>query len=362
MLTRKLGRTGLEVSLIGLGTMTWGEQNSEAEGHAQMDAAVAHGINLFDTAELYSIPPKPETMGSTERIIGTWLKSRKCRDKIILATKAVGRTGMTWFRSDGAPGRVTRAQLAEAIDGSLSRLQTDVIDLYQLHWPDRPTPFGANPTRYRPGEFSGDPGKIGERGVVEGPDEAFEAQLDALGEFIAAGKIRHIGVSNESAWGLMRFIAESNGRGLPRIQSIQNAYNLLNRTFDTGLAEIAMREDVSLIAYSPLAQGFLTGKYLDGARPAGARNTLFNRGGRYELPGSEAAVRAYLSIARDAGLDPCQMAIAFVAAQPFVASVLIGATTMAQLETNMTALDQPLPPDVFAAIDAAHQLHGNPAP
>ncbi|MBX9925661.1 MAG: aldo/keto reductase [Hyphomicrobiaceae bacterium] len=362
MLTRKLGRTGLNVSLIGLGTMTYGEQNTEAEGHVQMDAALARGINFFDTAELYSIPPRPETKGSTERIIGTWLASRKCRDKVIIATKAVGRTAMPWFRNGGSPARVTLAQLTEAIDGSLQRLQTDYIDLYQLHWPDRPTPFGANPTRYRHAEFSGDPGKVGERGVVEGADEPFEAQLDALDRFVRAGKIRHVGVSNESAWGMMRFLAEANARGLPRMQSIQNAYNLLNRTFDTALAEIAMREDVSLIAYSPLGQGYLTGKYLDGARPAGARNTLFNRGQRYEMPGSEAAIRAYIAVAREAGLDPSHMAIAFVAQQPFVASVLIGATSMAQLEHGMAALDQPLSADVNAAIDAVHQRHGNPAP
>ncbi len=362
MLYRKLGRTGLEVSVLGLGTMTYGEQNTESEGHAQMDAALAYGINFFDTAELYSIPPRSETMGSTERIIGSWLASRKCRDKVIIATKAVGRTAMPWFREGGVPARVTYAQLATAVDDSLVRLQTDYIDLYQLHWPDRPTPFGANPTRYRQAEFSGEPGKVGERGVVEGPDEPFEAQLDALDRLVAAGKIRHIGVSNESAWGVMRFLAESNARGLPRVQSIQNAYNLLNRTFDTGLAEIALREDVSLIAYSPLGQGYLTGKYLDGARPVGARNTLFNRGQRYELPGTETAIRAYLEIARNAGLDPSQLAIRFVADQPFVTSVLIGATTMAQLEIAMASLDGALSADVVAAIDAVHQLHGNPAP
>ncbi len=362
MRTRKLGRTGLDISLIGLGTMTYGEQNSEAEGHAQMDAALARGINFFDTAELYSIPPRPETQGSTERIIGTWLASRKCRDKVIIATKAVGRTAMPWFRAGGVPARVTLAQLSDAIDASLQRLQTDYIDLYQLHWPDRPTPFGANPTRYRHAEFSGEPGKVGERGVVEGPDELFEAQLDALDRFVRAGKIRHVGVSNESAWGLMRFLAEANARGLPRMQSIQNGYNLLNRTFDTALAEIAMREDVGLLAYSPLAQGFMTGKYLDGARPPGARNTLFDRGQRYELPATDEAIRAYLAVARQAELDPAQMAIAFVAAQPFVASVLIGATSMAQLEHNMSAIETKLTADVIEAIDAVHQRYGNPAP
>jgi aryl-alcohol dehydrogenase-like predicted oxidoreductase len=349
MLYRKLGRTGLDVSLIGLGTMTYGQQNSEAEGHAQMDYALERGINLFDTSELYSIPPLPETAGSTERIIGSWLNARGNRDKVILATKVVGRTVMTWFRADGSPGRLTRAQMTEAIDGSLARLQTDYIDLYQLHWPDRATPFGANPTRYNPAQFDGDGAPM-------------HQTLEILQDFVKAGKIRHIGISNESAWGTMRFISESNARKLPRIQSIQNGYNLLNRTFDVGLAEISLRERVSLIAYSPLAQGYLTGKYQHGARPPGARNTLFNRGQRYELAGSEPAIAAYLELAAEFGLDPSHMAIAFVNQQPFVASTLIGATTMAQLTTNIDAINVTLPPELTARIDALHQLHGNPAP
>jgi len=346
---RKLGRTGIDISLIGLGTMTYGQQNSEAEGFEQMDYALERGINVFDTSELYSIPPLPETQGSTERIIGAWFKERGNRDKVILATKAVGRSVMTWFRADGSPARITRAQLTEAIDGSLQRLQTDYIDLYQLHWPDRAAPFGANPTRYIPAEFDGDGAPMHET-------------LAILQDFVTAGKIRHIGVSNESAWGVMRFIGESNTRKLPRIASIQNAYNLLNRTFDTALAEVCQRERVSLIAYSPLAQGFLTGKYLDGARPPGARSTLFDRGQRYERPGANDAVRDYLAIAAQFGLDPSQMAIAFVNAQPFVATNLIGATTMAQLKTNIAAIDLTLPPEVLTALDAVHQLRGNPAP
>ena len=282
---RKLGRTGIDVSLIGLGTMTYGQQNTQDEGFAQMDYARDQGVNFFDTSELYSIPPKPETAGSTERVIGNWFAARGNRDKVILATKAVGRSVMTWFRKDGSPGRITRAQLTEALDGSLARLQTDYIDLYQLHWPDRATPFGANPTRYAAADFDGDGAPMHET-------------LGILQDFVTAGKIRHIGVSNESAWGVMRFVGESNARKLPRVQSIQNAYNLLNRTFDVALAEVSMRERVSLIAYSPLAQGFLTGKYLDGARPAGARSTLFDRGQRYELAGANEAVRAYLEIGR----------------------------------------------------------------
>lgn len=347
---RKLGRTGIDVSLIGLGTMTFGQQNTEAEGFAQMDYALTQGINFFDTSEMYSIPPKRETQGSTERVIGNWFAARRNRDKVILATKAIGRSSVfDWVRADGTLPRHTKAQLTEALEASLTRLRTDYVDLYQLHWPDRATPFGANPTRYRPADFAGE-------------GHAFDEILDALGGFVKAGKVRHIGLSNESAWGTMRFLAASDARGLPRVQSIQNAYNMLNRTFDTALAEVCVQEQVGLVAYSPLAQGFLTGKYLDGARPAGARSTLFNRGQRYELPGANEAVRDYLGVAKRFGLDPCQMAIAFVNAQPFVATNLIGATTMAQLETNIAAINLTLTPEMLDAIDAVHQLRGNPAP
>ena len=346
---RKLGQTGLDVSLIGLGTMTWGQQNTEAEGHAQMDYALAHGVTLFDTAELYSIPPKSETAGSTERIIGSWFRLRKSRDKVILATKAVGRSNMTWFRKDGAKGRITKAQLTEAIDGSLSRLGTDYIDLYQLHWPDRAMPWGSNPSRYVPRDFKGD-------------GAPFAETLDVLAGVVKAGKARYIGISNESAWGTMSFLAESTAHGLPRIQSSQNAYNLLNRTFDVALAEVAMREDVSLLAYSPLAQGYLTGKYLDGAVPAGSRSALFNRGQRYEMDATDDAIRAYIQIAKDFSIDPAQLAIAFVNQQPFVDSNLIGATSMAQLATNVGAIDVTLTPEINARIDAVHQRFGNCAP
>ncbi len=349
MLYRKLGRTGLDVSLIGLGTMTYGQQNNEAEGHTQMDYALDQGVNLFDASELYPIPPLRQTQGATERVVGSWLKARGTRDKVILATKAVGRTVMTWFRADGSPGRINKAQLTEAVEGSLQRLQTDYIDLYQLHWPDRATPLGANPARYNHADFDGDGAPMHET-------------LEILETFVKAGLIRHIGVSNESAWGTMRFVSESNARRLPRIQSIQNAYNLLNRTFDVGLAEVSLRERVSLIAYSPLAQGYLTGKYLDGAKLAGARNTLFNRGQRYERPGASDAIRDYLALASKYGLDPAQMAIAFVNQQRFVASTLIGATTMEQLANAIGAIDLVLPPELNVEIDAVHQRRGNPAP
>jgi aryl-alcohol dehydrogenase-like predicted oxidoreductase len=348
---RPLGRTGMKVSAICLGTMTWGQQNTEAEGHAQMDYALDQGVNVFDTAELYSIPPSAATQGSTERIIGSWFKARGRRDKVILASKIIGRSVMTWFRKDGAPGRLTRVQMAEALDASLTRLCTDYIDLYQLHWPDRELPWGANPTRFDPKDYP----------VL--PDETpFREVLEILDGFVKAGKIRHVGLSNESAWGTMRFLFESEAHGLPRMQSIQNAYNLLNRTYETALAEIAHREQVGLLAYSPLAQGFLSGKYLDGARPEGSRETLFKRGQRYQKPGAEDAIRDYVNIAREAGLDPAVMANAWVTARPFVTSNIIGATNMAQLALAIGSASLTLAPEILARIDAVHQLRGNPAP
>lgn len=348
---RRLGRTDLRVSAICLGTMTWGQQNTEAEGHAQMDYALDQGVNFFDTAELYSIPPKPETQGSTERIIGNWFKARGNRDKVILASKVVGRGSNTWFRDDGGPTRVNRKQIREAVDKSLKRLQTDYIDLYQLHFPERPMPWGSNPTRFAKAAF--------EPPADETP---IAEQLDAFGEIMKAGKIRHLGLSNESAWGTMRFLHDSELRGRPRVQSIQNAYNLLNRTFETALAEIAMREQVGLLAYSPLAQGFLTGKYLDGARPAGARTTLFDRGQRYQTPGAEEAIKRYFAVAKEAGLDPAQMALAFVTSRPFVTANIIGATSMEQLRIAIGSAKVTISAELEARIDAIHQQVGNPCP
>ncbi len=347
----KLGRTDLSVSAICLGTMTYGQQNTEAEGHAQMDYALAHGINFFDTAELYAIPPKAETQGSTETILGTWFKARGTRDKIVLATKVVGRSEWSWFRENKAPTRLTRAQMTEALEASLRRLQTDYIDLYQIHWPDRPAPFGANPTRFNAQDFA--PAR---------DETTIEETLDILADFVKAGKIRALGLSNESSWGTMRYLAASDQRALPRIVSIQNAYNLINRTYETALAEIWLREGVGLLAYSPLAQGYLTGKYQNGARPAGARTTLFNRGQRYERPGTEAAIADYLALAQEAGLDPASLANAFVNSKPFVTSNIIGATTMAQLELAVASEYVALSPDILAQIDALHQIRGNLAP
>ncbi len=344
---RTLGRTDLSVSAICLGTMTWGEQNTESEGHAQMDCALDRGINFFDTAELYSIPPKPATAGSTERIIGAWFNARQNRDKVILATKVVGRSEMTWFRDDGSPTELNRGQIEEAVDKSLKRLRTDYIDLYQVHFPDRAMPWGSNPTVF---DFAKE------------PENPVEETLAILGDIVKTGKIRHVGLSNESAWGTMAFLHHSQTRGLPRVQSIQNAYNLLNRTYEVALAEVTMREQVGLLAYSPLAQGYLTGKYLNGARPAGARSTLFNRGQRYERPGAETAIAKYLELAAEAGLDAAQMALAFVNSRPFVTSNIIGATSMEQLKTDIGSIDVTLSNDVVARINAIHQLHCNPCP
>ncbi|MGL4810821.1 MAG: aldo/keto reductase [Beijerinckiaceae bacterium] len=347
---RPLGRTGISVPALCLGTMTWGQQNTEAEGHAQMDAALDHGINFFDTAEIYSIPPKPETQGSTERIIGTWLKARGNRDKVIIASKVAGRSTNTWLRDPPTEARLTKKQMREAIDGSLKRLQTDYIDLYQIHAPERPMPWGSNPSRFALADYK------------PLPDESpITDQLEAMDEFVKAGKIRAVGLSNESAWGTMRFLFAHETMGLPRVASVQNAYNLINRTNDTAMAEIWLREGVGLLAYSPLAQGYLTGKYLDGARPEGARTTLFNRGQRCERPGAEEAIRDYVALAREIGVDPAVLALAFVTSRPFVTSNIFGARTMAQLKTVFVSISFTITPEIEARIDAIHQLRGNPA-
>jgi aryl-alcohol dehydrogenase-like predicted oxidoreductase len=351
MQTRPLGRSGVDVAAVCLGTMTFGEQNTEAEGHQQMDYAVSRGVTFFDTAEMYSVPPRRETYGSTERIIGSWLRARGRRDDIFLASKAAGAGQMTWLRPDKAPTRATRAQMTMALEQSLKRLGTDYIDLYQLHWPERPAPFGANPTRFDAPLWQ-----------ARADETAISEQLDALDGFVRDGKVRFIGLSNESAWGTMSFLKEAEMRGLARVQTVQNAYHLINRTYETALAEVAMREQVGLLAYSPLAQGFLTGKYLDGARPPGARVTLFDRQQRYQKPGSEEAIRDYVAIARDFGLDPAVLAIAFVMSRPFVTSTIIGATSMSQLKTAIDGGETVLTEEILGRIDAVHQLRGNPAP
>jgi len=350
MQLRALGRTDLLVSRICLGTMTWGQQNTEAEGHAQMDLAFEHGVNFLDTAELYPIPPKAETQGRTEQIIGNWMKARGNRSRVVLASKVVGRTASEWFRG-GRPARLARADIFDAIEKSLRRLQTDYIDLYQLHFPDRLVPWGANPTRVGewPAERAGDETPIAET-------------LAVLDELVKAGKVRHVGLSNESSWGVMRFLFESEKGVGPRVASLQNAFNLVNRTFEVNLAEVCDREDVSLLAYSPLAQGYLTGKYDHGARPAGARTTLFNRGQRYEKPHATEAILAYNELARSFGVEPALFAGAFVLNRPFVTSSIIGATTLEQLEVALAAAEFRWTAEMQAAVDAVHQRVGNPCP
>jgi aryl-alcohol dehydrogenase-like predicted oxidoreductase len=342
---RKLGRTDIAVSEMCLGTMTWGEQNTEAEGHEQMDYAVDQGINFFDTAELYAVPPKAKTQGSTEEIIGSWFATRGNRDKIILATKVVGRTQATYFRN-GEISRLHREHITHAVEGSLRRLRTDYIDLYQLHWPDRDIKvFGA--LNYGHEEDSGVP---------------IEETLGVLGELVKQGKIRHIGLSNETSWGTMKFLHESEKAGLPRIVSIQNVYNLLSQNFEHGLSEISMRENVGLLAYSPLAQGYLTGKYEGGALPEGSRKQLFNRLQRYETPGAGPAITAYLKIARDHDLDPVHMALQFVTTRPFVTSNIIGATSMEQLKTNIDSIHVTLSEEVLKSIDHTNRIYTYPCP
>lgn len=345
---RPLGRTDIKVSACCLGTMTWGQQNTQDEGFAQMDYAVERGVNFFDTAELYSIPPKPETNGATETIIGNWLKARGNRDKIILATKVVGRSEMTWHRSlDTELCRLIKEHIDDAVYGSLKRLQTDYIDLYQMHWPDRPAPiFGS---RMRAEDYAQ-------------PYEPFEDILAHMDAHVKAGRIRQIGVSNETPYGVMRFLAESEARGLPRIHSIQNAYNLVNRKFEEGLDEIAMREQVGLLAYSPLAQGYLTGKYRGGALPEGSRKALFDRLGRYERPEGLAAIDTYLDLAAEIGMDPAQLAIAFCDSRAFMTSTIIGATTMAQLETCLDAFSVAWTEELEKATFRLHRDQPSPCP
>ncbi|MGE8359783.1 NADP(H)-dependent aldo-keto reductase [Pseudomonas sp.] len=342
---RKLGRTDLNVSALCLGTMTWGEQNVASEAFAQIERAKAYGINFIDTAEMYPVPPRAETYSKTEQIIGEYFQKRGDRADWILATKIAGPgNGITHIR-DGQL-KFNRQHIVAALDASLKRLQTDWIDLYQMHWPERPTNFfGQLGYRHQDTDFT-----------------PLEETLEVLDEQVKAGKIRHIGLSNETPWGTMKFLQLAESRGLPRAVSIQNPYNLLNRSFEVGLAEVAIREQCGLLAYSPLAFGMLSGKYEGGARPDKARISLFSRFTRYTNPQSESACSQYVALARQHGLDPAQMALAFVTAQPFVTSNIIGATNLEQLESNLTSSELTLSEEVLAGIDAIHKAQPNPAP
>ena len=346
MKKRKLGMTDLEVSEICLGTMTWGQQNTEREGHQQMDYALDKGINFFDTAEMYAVPPKKETQGSTERIIGSWFKERKSRDKVILATKVSGRSPLNWLRDGDKATEQSKEQIFEAVDKSLIRLGVDYIDLYQLHWPDRPMNLFGGSINYE---------------HMDEPSIDISIILDSLNELVKSGKIRYIGLSNETPWGTMKFLHHSEISSTPRVQSIQNAYNLLNRTFEIGGSEVAHREDVGLLAYSPIAQGYLSGKYQNGALPKGSRKELFNRLQRYEGPYAEEAIQAYLDIASKYEIDPTQLANQFVTTRPFVTSNIIGATNMEQLKLAVTSIDINLTKEIEEDIEKAFQRHGNVA-
>lgn len=342
----RIPHSSLEVSVLGLGTMTFGEQNSEADAHAQLDYALAAGINLIDTAEMYPVPPRPETQGLTEQYIGSWIKARGNREKIVLASKVVGpvRGNDNGIRPNQA---LDRKNIRAALDASLQRLNTDYLDLYQLHWPQRATNFF---------------GKLNYRYSDEKAAVTLLETLEALNEQVRAGKIRYIGVSNETPYGVMRYLHLAEKHELPRIVTIQNPYSLLNRSFEVGLAEISQHEGVELLAYSSLAFGTLTGKYLNGAKPAGARNTLFSRFTRYSSPHSEQAIAEYVALAKKYGLDPAQMALAFVRQQPFVASTLLGATTLEQLKTNIDSFNLTLSEEVLQALEEIHSRFTIPAP
>ena len=341
-----LGRSELRVTPICLGTMTFGEQVDEPTAHAILSRSLERGVDFIDTAEMYAVPARKETYGATETIIGNWFaKNPGARQKLTLATKVAGPSrGMPWVR-EGAG--MTAADIVASCEGSLRRLQTEVIDLYQIHWPERNVPAFGN-IYYDP--------------KLERTQTSIHEQLEALGGLVKAGKVRYIGLSNETPYGVHEFVRLAEQHGLPRVATVQNVYCLVSRALENGLDETMHRLDVSLLAYSPLAFGVLSGKYLNGARPAGARLSLYERFSRYSNPQAEKAAAEYVALARKHGIDPSQMALAFVTSRPFVTSNIIGATTMEQLQSNLHSIDVSLNDDILAEIDAIHTRHPNPAP
>ena len=353
---RQLGSTDLNVSAICLGTMTYGDQNTEPEAHQQLDYALAQGINFIDTAEMYPVPPKAETCTRTETMVGNWLK-RQPRDKIVLGSKVAGpRRGVSWIRE--GPSSLDRTNIRAAIEGSLKRLQTDYIDIYQLHWPERNVPMFGQYLFDSAGEF--------ESGVYQQGDEkqwvSIYNQLETLAELVAEGKIRYIGLSNEQPWGVMEFLRLAKEYNLPRIASLQNGYSLLNRTMELGMTEILYREKVGFLAYSPLAFGHLTAKYIDNPAAKGRATLFTGYAQRYTKPNVTPASTAYAKLARDNGMTPAQLALSFVCHRWFVSSTIIGATNMTQLQENIGAWDVKLPTDMMQEIERLHLRYMNPAP
>ncbi len=342
---RKLGNTDIDVSVICLGTMTWGEQNTESEAHEQLDYSLERGVNFIDTAEMYPVPPKPETYADTERIIGKWDKLKTDRDKVIIASKVAGPMSGDYIRGGN---NLSASHIIKACDESLKRLNIDCIDLFQLHWPERTTNY------------------FGTLGVSELPLEEeftpFLERLKALDRLVKAGKIRHWGLSNETPWGVMKYLQLADAEGLPRPASIQNPYSLLNRSFEIGNAEVSLRENVGLLAYSPLGFGVLTGKYLDGKKPQGARLTLWDRFSRYTNPQAIIATEKYVRLAQKFDMSPTQMALAFVNQRSFVTSNIIGATKMDQLKENIDSIDIELNHEILEEVDNIHQVISNPSP
>ena len=344
---RKLGDSGIDVSLICLGTMTWGEQNTREEALAQMDYALERGVNFWDAAEMYPVPPREETQGETERCIGDWFKRTKRRHDVVLATKVTGRSDRSWVRG-GRETRVNGTQIIEAVNGSLKRLNTDYIDLYQIHWPDR-----------RLGLW----GEAGASYVHKQTEEetSILETMQAMTELVDSGKVRCIGVSNETPWGISQYL-ESSKQGCRRIVSIQNSYSLLNRVYEHGLSEYAFRENIGLLAYSPLAMGSLSGKYVDGKLPKGSRKALFpNFLTRYESEQARQCIVQYTQLARNYSLHPVDMALAFVNTRPFVTSNIIGATSLDQLKQNIDSIDVTLSDELEEAIQAIHLRCKHPA-